>query len=35
MLHDFVLAGKYLVIPIYPILINGIFDVITGGKTLG
>ncbi|KAM3135165.1 hypothetical protein pb186bvf_012811 [Paramecium bursaria] len=35
LLHDFALCGRYLVIPIFPEVINGIFDILLGSKSLG
>ena len=35
LLHDFALCGRYLVIPVFPEVINGIFDILLGSKSLG
>lgn len=35
MIHDFVLAGKYLVVPVYPNIFDGVFDLLTGSKSYG
>lgn len=34
MLHDFVLAGDYIVIPIYPQFLDSIFDMLLASKPL-